>query len=73
MTLMNLPVFLTGMLTGLSLIVAIGAHSTEDGHRFHAIVGTYSTASWAAIPRLGRSGRLVHGVRPEATGQAVSW
>ena len=29
MTLMNLPVFLTGMLTGLSLIVAIGAQNAE--------------------------------------------
>ena len=29
----------------------LSAHSTEDGHRFHAIVGTHSTASRAAIPR----------------------
>ena len=36
-------------------------------------MGIDSTASWAAIPRLGQSGRLVHGVRPEPTGQAVSW
>jgi serine/threonine-protein kinase HipA len=36
-------------------------------------MGIASTASWAAVPRLGQSGRLVHGVRPEPTGQAVSW
>ena len=35
-------------------------------------MGIDSTASWAAIPRLGQSGRLVHGVRPDPTGQAVS-
>jgi hypothetical protein len=35
----------------------VPAHSTEDGHRFHGIVGTCSTASWAALPREG--GRLV--------------
>ena len=33
------------------------AHSTEDGHRFHAIVGTCSTASRAAVPREG--GQLI--------------
>jgi cytochrome b561 len=33
------------------------AHSTKVGHLFHAIVGTRSTASWAAIPREG--GRLI--------------
>ena len=33
------------------------AHSTEVGHLFHAIVGTRSTASWAAIPR--ECGRLI--------------
>jgi hypothetical protein len=33
------------------------AHSTEVGHRFHVIVGTHSTRSWAAIPR--DDGRLV--------------
>jgi len=33
------------------------AHSTEDGQLFHAIVGTHSTASRAAIPRDG--GRLI--------------
>ena len=40
-------------------IEALGqdAHSMEDGHLFHAIVGTNSTASWAAIPREG--GQLV--------------
>ena len=27
------------------------AHSTEDGHRFHAKAGTHSTASRAAVPR----------------------
>lgn len=36
-------------------------------------MGIDSTASWAVIPRLGQSGRLVHGVRPDPTGQAVSW
>jgi len=33
------------------------AHSTEDGQRFHGIVGIRSTAWWAAIPREG--GRLI--------------
>ena len=33
------------------------AHFTEDGRLFQAIVGTRSTASWAAVPREG--GRLV--------------
>jgi galactonate dehydratase len=41
----------------LAAMAEIRAHSTEDGHRFHAIVGTRSTASWAAIPREG--GQLV--------------
>ena len=36
---------------------ALVAHSTEDGRVFHVIVGTRSTASWAAIPREG--GQLV--------------
>ena len=46
--------------TNLSMSVTdrIGAYSTEGGHRFHAIVGTDSTASWAAIPPLGQPGRL---------------
>ncbi len=35
-------------------------------------VGIDSTASWAAIPRLGQSGRRVHGVSPDRSGQAVS-
>ena len=35
-------------------------------------MGIDSTASWAAIPRLGQSGRLVHGVRLDPLGQAVS-
>ncbi len=35
-------------------------------------MGIDSTASWAAIPRLGQSGRLVHGVRLGRSGQAVS-
>ncbi|WP_207906363.1 hypothetical protein, partial [Camelimonas lactis] len=33
---------------------ALPADSTDDGHRFHAIVGMDSTASWASIPRLGQ-------------------
>lgn len=33
------------------------AHSTEVGRLFHAMVGTRSTASWAAVPREG--GQLV--------------
>jgi hypothetical protein len=41
----------------LAQIATLLAHSTEDGHLFHAIVGTRSTASWAAIPREG--GQLV--------------
>ena len=35
-------------------------------------MGIDSTASWAAIPRLGQSGRLVHGVRLGLSGQVVS-
>jgi hypothetical protein len=35
----------------------IAAYSTEEGHLFHAIAGTHSTASRAAIPREG--GQLV--------------
>jgi len=34
-------------------LAAMFAHSIEVGHVFHAIVGTHSTASWAAIPREG--------------------
>ena len=35
-------------------------------------MGIDSTASWAAIPRLGQSGRLAHRVRLDPLGQAVS-
>ena len=35
-------------------------------------MGIDSTASWAAIPRLGRSGRPAHRVRLDPLGQAVS-
>ena len=42
---------------GISKSVTHVAYSTEVGHRFHAIVGTHSTAWWAAIPREG--GQLV--------------
>ena len=41
----------------LSSTLSYAAHSTEEGHLFHAIVGTCSTASWAAIPREG--GQLI--------------
>ena len=27
------------------------AHSTEVGHRFHVIMGTHFTPSWAAVSR----------------------
>ncbi|NEY92195.1 CYTH domain-containing protein [Tabrizicola oligotrophica] len=37
--------------------VTLRAHSTEAGRLFHVIVGTRSTASWAAVPREG--GQLV--------------
>lgn len=49
------------------------AHSTEDGHGFHAIMGARSRASWAAIPRDGgQPSRRIHGVRLDLAGQAVS-
>ena len=35
------------------LLVGLTAYSTEEGHLFHAIAGTHSTASRAAIPREG--------------------
>lgn len=35
------------------------AGSTEDGQLFHAIMGTDSTASWAAVPRVGQCDRRV--------------
>jgi hypothetical protein len=62
--------FAMGAVIGLAWMMR--AHSTEGGHRFHVIVGGYSTASWAAIPRLGQFGRRRHGVRPDRFGQAVS-
>ena len=39
------------------LLITLRAHSPEDEHLFHAIVGTRSTASWAAIPR--EDGQLI--------------
>ena len=35
------------------------AYSTEGGQPFHAKAGSYSTASWAAIPRVGQCDRRV--------------
>ena len=32
-------------------VMASGAHFAEDGRRFHAIMGTRFTPSWAAISR----------------------
>ena len=45
-----------------------GAHSTEGGHRFHAIVGTRSTASWAAIPCEGGQLGLTDGFMESGLG-----
>ena len=44
------------------------AHSTEDGHLFHAIVGTRSTASWAAIPCEGGQLGLTDGFMESGLG-----
>lgn len=46
-------------------IIDEAADSTEDGQLFHAIMGTDSTASWAAVPRVGQCDRRV------SSGQAL--
>ena len=49
--------FATGRFQTQAEVKRFLAHSTEEGHLFHVIAGTRSTASRAAIPREG--GQLV--------------
>ena len=57
----------------LLLRVAKEVKNVEDFFvRIPRKMGIDSTASWAAIPRLGQCGRRVHGVSPDRSGQAVS-